>query len=114
MSDLRDAPLRPAAAAAPAGRAGYRVEVLRGARFAREGVLHCADGVERRLAWDEVRYAVAAEVGEPEGVRAIVFDLVVGADERGLRALRVDAEPGPFAEEVARAIHAGMPRSRCG
>ena len=112
MSDLRDACDRPAAA--PAGRAGYAVELLHDARIAREGLLHRADGALRRLAWGEVRFAVAAEVGEPEGVRAIVFDLVVGRDERGLRALRLDAEPGPFAEEVARAIAAGVPRHRCG
>jgi hypothetical protein len=111
MNDLRDA-REPAAA--PAAHAGYCAQLLRDARIAPQGLLHRAGEVERRLAWDEIWFAVAAEVGEPEGVRAIVFDLVVGRDEHGFLALRLDAEPGPFAEEVARAIQAFVPRSRCG
>lgn len=93
--------------------AGYRVEVLRGARTGRDGILHAAADGERLLRWDEVRFAVAAEVGEPEGVRTIVFDLVLGRDADGWRAARLDAEPGPDAEEIARAIHDGVgPRQR--
>lgn len=56
---------------------------------------------------------MAAEVGEPEGVRTIVFDLVLGRGPEGWRAARLDADPGPAAEEIARAIHSGVgPRQR--
>jgi len=114
MNDLRNSHAAAPAAAARAARAGYSAQLVREPRVAPQGLLHRADGAERRLAWDEIWFAVAAEIGEPEGVRAIVFDLVVGRDERGFLALRLDAEAGPFAEEVARAIQAFVPRSRCG
>ena len=114
MSDLGEAREGAARAAAPAARIRYSAQLLRDARVAPQGLLHRTAGVEQRLGWDEIWFAVAAEVGEPEGVRTIVFDLVVGCDERGWRALRLDAEPGLFAEELARAIHAGVPRARCG
>ena len=91
----------------------YRVELLRGARAVDGGILHAAADGQRLLRWDEVLLAVAAEVGEPEGVRTIVFDLVLGRDALGWRAARLDAEPGPDAEQIARAIHDGVgPRQR--
>jgi len=114
MSDLGEARDGVAPVVASAARIHYRAQLLRDARVAPQGLLHRTGGVEKRLPWDEIWFAVAAEVGEPEGVRTIVFDLVVGCDERGWRALRLDAEPGPFAEEVARAIHLRVPRARCG
>ena len=98
----------PGAGARGAPRAGYRVELLRGARPAPGGILHGVGHHERLLRWDEVCFAVAAEVGEPEGVRTIVFDLVLGRDAEGWRAARLDAEPGPCAEGIARAIHSGV------
>ena len=98
-------PSRPSAAPACAG---YRVELLRETRLVGDGVLHATPAGERLLRWDEVRFAIAAEVGEPEGVRAIVFDLVVGAGAEGLRVARLDADPGPIAVEIARAIHSGV------
>ena len=101
------------AAARGTPRASYRVELLRGARPAPGGILHAAPGGERLLRWEEVCFAVAAEVGEPEGVRTVVFDLVLARDAQGWRVARLDAEPGVEAEEIARAIHAGVgPRQR--
>src|SRR5215471_1418472 len=114
MSDLRHAPVSASAPSVSSGRAGYRVQVLREVRVGPQGLVHRHAGAEHRLAWGEIWFAVAAEVGEPEGVRAIVFDLVVGRDERGWQALRLDAEPGPFAEEVARATQSSVARARCG
>ena len=96
------------AAARGAQRAGYRVELLRGARLASGGILHRVGHHERLLRWEEVCFAVAAEVGEPEGVRTIVFDLVLGRDAEGWCAARLDADPGPSAEGIARAIHSGV------
>jgi hypothetical protein len=91
-----------------ARRAGYRVELLAGARAVEGGILYGAGNDLRLLRWEEVCFAVAAEVGEPEGVRTIVFDLVLGCDAEGWRAARLDADPGPGAEAIARAIHAGV------
>ena len=87
---------------------GYRAEVLRDPRPAARGVLHRAADGERLLRWDEVLFALAAEVGEPEGVRAIVFDLVLGRDAHGWRVARLDADPGPGAQAIAQAIHEGV------
>jgi hypothetical protein len=109
-------------ARAPSGRPGaagalseaYRVELLREIRLAERGIVHRTPEGERTLSWDEVRFAVAAEVGEPEGVRTIVFDLVLGRDGEGWRVARLDADPGPLAEEIARAIHAGVAPPRRG
>ena len=113
MSDPRDAPAAPRSAV-QATRAGYRAQLLHDVRVVPGGLRYRSAGDERALAWDEVWFAVAAEVGEPEGVRAIVFDLVVDRDANGWRALRVDAEPGPFALQIAQAIQTGVPRDRRG
>src|SRR5262245_55921801 len=107
MRDL-DARRASAAPVRAAPGAGYRVGLLREFRLAEAGVLHATPDGERLLRWGEVRFALAAEVGEPEGVRTIVFDLVLGRDAEGLRVARLDADPGPVALEIARAIHAGV------
>ena len=71
--------------------------------------LACAD---IGLAW--------AEVGEPEGVRTIVFDLVVrpdpqngerrpdGSDDGAFQVFRLDADPYEDAVDVARAIERAL------
>jgi hypothetical protein len=110
----RDASRASAPRVQGAPRAGYRVELLREVRLVEDGVLHATPAGERLLPWDEVLFAVAAEVGEPEGVRAIVFDLVLGSDADGWRVARLDADPGPVASEIARAIHAGVGAQRRG
>jgi hypothetical protein len=102
---------RPAASGAAAP--GYRAELLQEVRLEEGGILHRTPDGERMLRWEEIRFAVAAEVGEPEGVRTVVFDLVLGRDAEGWRVVRLDAEPGPVAEEIARAIDAHVgPRRR--
>jgi hypothetical protein len=98
----------PGVGARGAPRAVYRVELLAGARVVEDGVLHGAGDDLHLLRWGAVCFAVAAEVGEPEGVRTIVFDLVLGRDAEGWRAARLDADPGPGAEAIAQAIHAGI------
>lgn len=55
------------------------------------------------LDWARVRAARAAEVGEPQGVRTVVFDLIV-EEAQGRVALRLDAEPGEEAQQLARAV----------
>jgi hypothetical protein len=92
----------------PGGNPRYPVRVLAQPRPARDGLVHGPDDRPERLAWCDVRAAVAAEVGEPEGVRTIVFDLIVARPDGGLEALRTDAEPGEDAMALARTIEAGL------
>jgi len=55
-----------------------------------------------------VEHAIAAEVGEPEGVRTTVFDLVV-RENGGWLAYRLDAEPGEDAMDLAQGIARSLP-----
>ena len=66
------------------------------------------DGASELLPWSLVRWAYAAEVGEPEGVRTIVFDLLTEEAEGALRILRLDADPGQDAMELARLVARGL------
>ena len=81
----------------------YRSRLLCEPRLRRDGVEHRVEGCPRKLGWDGVRAAHAAEVGEPQGVRTIVFDLI-SAEPDGPVALRLDAEPGEDAQQLARAL----------
>ena len=58
------------------------------------------------LPWSAVQTAIAAEVGEPEGVRTVVFDLMV---ERRRRA----SDPAPR-RRARRGRHAARARDRAG
>ena len=71
------------------------------------GIRHAVDDTREELPWSRVRWAIAAEVGEPEGVRTIVFDLVAETPG-GPQVLRLDAEPGEDAIALARAIADGL------
>ena len=68
---------------------------------------HEPDGF-RLLAWGTIQKALASEVGEPEGVRTIIFDLVVDRvviDEKPrFSVFRLAAEPGEDAMNLANAI----------
>ncbi len=101
----------------------YRVRLVEAAHPSEDG-LAFPDGESREfLAWDRVRLAFAAEVGEPEGVRTIVFDLVVEEESdapQGGRdpqctsrcVFRLDADPGEDAMALARAIENGLGSER--
>ncbi len=82
----------------------YRVALLQNARCSGDGLAHEVDGESRLIPWSDILGAQAAEVGEPEGVCTVVFDLVVGRDAAGLRVLRFDADPGECAMRVARQL----------
>ncbi len=82
-------------------RARYRVELLANAVLTRSGVEHLREGVVDELPWHRVAGAIAAEIGEPEGVRTIVFDLLVDFDD-GFCIARFDRDPGEDAMEAAR------------
>ena len=71
----------------------------------RAGFRHRDAAGTQVLAWSRVRRALAAEVGEPQGVCTVVFDLVLhGPDAERVEALRFDAEPGEAAVAVAREL----------
>ncbi len=69
-------------------------------------------GEERVLEWNRIHLGLAAEVGEPQGVRTIVFDLVVDIGPP-VRLCRFDSDPIEGALSVARALveHLGPERA---
>ena len=85
----------------------YQSIVLEEPRLGAAGVEHGPQSFRELVRWRDVRGAVAAEVGEPEGVRTIVFDLLARTSA-GRIALRLDAEPGEPAAALARAIAAAI------
>lgn len=91
----------------------YHVDVLSWAEVDEHGVSYLNGGRRETLQWASVLHGLAAEVGEPEGVRTVVFDLVVERKDRECVVCRFDAEPGPEAQEVAMQIAAGLGRARC-
>jgi hypothetical protein len=93
---------------AHSGPAVYRLQLLEEPRLTDQGIEHGPLRGRELLRWADVLGAVAAEVGEPEGVRTIVFDLLARASRGGLVAVRLDAEPGEPAAEVAQRITAAI------
>src|SRR5262245_56752633 len=88
-------------------RARYPVRVLEAPRLDPPGVAHGPASARALLAWGDVERVVVAEVGEPEGVRTIVCDLICRLG--GAPAVyRLDAEPGDAAIALARAIEKGL------
>lgn len=91
----------------------YRVDVLPWAAVADDGV-QFREGVETRLLpWSRVQFALAAQVGEAEGVSTVVFDLVVERKHTDVLVCRFDADPGDSAQEVARQLLMVLGRERC-
>jgi hypothetical protein len=91
----------------------YRAQLLSGAEPTADGLAYRRGEESELLAWSRVRRAFAAEVGEPEGIRTVVFDLVIGIEGTECVAFRFDAEPGDDARSVARAIDRGVGPERC-
>jgi len=91
----------------------YRVEVLPWAEIGVGGIAFSEGPAQRTLPWSRILHALAAYVGEPEGVCTIVFDLVVERKETECLVCRFDAEPGEPARTVARALLGGLGRARC-
>jgi hypothetical protein len=91
----------------------YRVELLAWAEVAEDGVRFREGSEPRRLPWDRVLHALAAHVGEPEGVSTVVFDLVVERKQIECLVCRFDADPGEAAQRVAREIALRIGRERC-
>ena len=107
---MRDASLLQLAARGRRER--YRVEVLHDRQLCERGIAYGDPANRSLLQWNAIQRALAAEVGEPEGVRTIIFDLVVDriSQPEGLTfaVRRLDAEPGEEAMAVARAIETAL------
>jgi len=91
----------------------YRVEVLPWAEIGPDGVAFREAGESRSLPWRRVLHALAAHVGEPEGVSTVVFDLVVERKETECLVFRFDADPGESAQAVAQTLIEQLGRERC-
>jgi len=91
----------------------YRVLPLAAPVAMSRGILHRTGSGEETLPWEEVRFAIAALVGEPEGVCTIVFELLLEDSDTHLRVCRLDAHPadGAIPLAVALADHLGRARS---
>lgn len=86
----------------------YRVSVLSEASPSEQGIHYRGPNGSQLLPWRRIRTALAGEVGEHEGVRTIIFDLVVDrvVSSEGVYFLicRLAAEPGEEAMNLAAAI----------
>jgi hypothetical protein len=91
----------------------YRARVVEGVALQPSGLHHLEAGEPALLPWDDVRLAVAAEIGEPEGVRTIVFDVIADTGD-GWLAHRLDAEPGSEAMLQARELAEWLAPEVCG
>jgi len=91
----------------------YRVDLLDEAELTAEGVEYEREGGRVILRWYEIELALTAEVGEPEGVRTIIFDFIVARDDERYQVRRMDAEPGEDAMELAQLLgnHLGPDRT---
>jgi len=85
----------------------YRLQLLEEPRLSAAGIEHGPDQGRELLHWADVVGALAAEVGEPEGVRTIVFDLLAQT-RGGCVAVRLDAEPGEPASAIAQMVAAAL------
>jgi hypothetical protein len=90
----------------------YRVQLLANPELCESGIAHGDPANPSLIEWTAIRWALAAEVGEPEGVRTIIFDLVVdrisGPDGSGFEIRRLSAEPGEDATQWASAIERAL------
>jgi hypothetical protein len=94
-------------------RSRYSARLVSEAVPTRAGLRHRDETGLQVVSWSRVRRALAAEVGEPQGVRTVVFDLALhGPDPDRIEALRFDAEPGEAAVALARALTGWLPPER--
>jgi hypothetical protein len=92
----------------------YRARVLECPEIERPGLRHLEGGEPLLLRWEAVKLAIAAEIGEPEGVRTVVFDLIAEGADGGWLAHRLDAEPGAEAMHYARELSERLEPAACG
>jgi len=69
----------------------YCVHLLSDAVPTQEGIVYRNGDGEALLPWNQVHFAIAATVGEPDGVSTIVFDLLVERTQDRMVVYRLDA-----------------------
>jgi hypothetical protein len=92
-------------------RSFYPARLVSRAAPTEEGISFWDGGELRHIPWSRVRRVAAAEVGEPEGVRTVVFDLLAHEGELGYAVYRFDADPMDVLG-VARAVESGIGKER--
>jgi len=90
-----------------------RVLVPSEPEFCPRGVLFRCTGRPYLLVWERVCNVLAAEVGEPEGVRATIFDLMSALESGELGVCRISAEPGESARVWAHTLLVALGKQRC-
>jgi hypothetical protein len=91
--------------------ARYPVRVLVAPSVEPGGVSHGPPAARELLAWREIEQVAIAEVGEPEGVRTVVYDLIC-RKASDIAVFRLDAEPGEAAMALARQLEAALGHGR--
>ncbi len=89
----------------------YRVQLLANPELCESGIAHGDPASPSLVEWTAIRWALAAEIGEPEGVRTILFDLVVDripGPDSAFEIRRLSAEPGEEAMKLASAIERAL------
>lgn len=70
-------------------------------------------GKKYEIEWNEIERVFAAEVGEPEGIRAIVFDLIWTGGPEGPVLLRFSVDPCDGPKHPAQRFVDSLGESRC-
>jgi len=107
---MRDTSLLKLASDGHLGR--YRVQLLANPELCESGIAHGDPANPSLVEWAAIDWALAAEIGEPEGVRTIIFDLVVGRIPEpvgsAFEICRLGAAPGEEAMKMASAIERAL------
>ena len=90
----------------------YPARVLDRPEITPGGVCCEESGAIELLPWYRVLWVIAAEIGEPQGVRTIVFDLLIEEPNGAVHIQRLDADPGSDALELARGVARGVRKDR--
>jgi hypothetical protein len=88
-----------------------RVHLLPRAKATERGVLYRRGEEQFLLAWDRVKWAFAARVGDP-GDAVVVFDLAVEVSGPECVVCRLEVPP-PDAQRLARAVELGVAPEAC-
>ena len=91
----------------------YPVRVVAEAQACDDGLGFVHDGGAGVLPWKDVRHVLAAEVGEPEGISALVVEILIEGEGGRLESVRTSVEGGEPAIRFARGVKRQIPPGRC-
>jgi hypothetical protein len=78
----------------------YQVEILSDPQIFDRGIQHGDPSEPRLLEWSAVLVGLAAEVGEPEGVRAIELALAPEASAPSIKNLASEGTPSRWYQDI--------------